>query len=106
MPYKDRNRQLQAQRDNTANRYLIRRITVIEWLGGKCCRCSISDYRVLQIDHRTPILRKAQDILDHIGNRTIRDIYNDVEDIDNLQVLCANCHTIKSYYEDIYKNKI
>lgn len=99
MPYKDSEKQKAFQRENLANKNLIRRIVVLEFLGGKCARCAISDYRCLQIDHIKPILRARTDI--PRGQRTVSEVYMDREDIENLQVLCANCHFIKTFHEDM-----
>lgn len=69
------------------------------WKGGKktywknavlardkhtCQRCFVNDIRVLNVDH---IKSKA--------------IYPELQyDISNGMTLCANCHAIKTYYED------
>lgn len=67
----------------------------IQTLGGVCVRCGYADARALEIDHIEPLrnskrqLSQAQMLVDILrGN------------IDNLQLLCANCHAIKTYEED------
>ena len=77
-----------------ANRYSVLRSRAITMLGGQCTNCGISDMRVVQIDQvitvgkNRPILKA---LLISIGNGSI--------DTSNLQVLCANCHMIKTSAE-------
>ncbi len=65
----------------------------LERLGGCCTRCGISDDRVLDFDHRYPkekrycvsalfMKRDPQPMLD--------------QELELCQLLCANCHRIKS----------
>lgn len=98
MPYADRDRQRRFQRDNIANKNLVRRIIVIEFLGGQCVRCGEDDYKCLQIDHIKPILRVKNKV--YPGQKVVLDTYMDRECIENLQILCANCHMRKTYQED------
>ena len=49
---------------------------------AQCARCGFDDYRVLEIDHIIPKIKG--------GSNTQN----------NLQILCANCHTIKTWHED------
>ena len=98
MPYADKEKQKKFQRDHFANKNLIRRITVIEFLGGSCVRCDESDFTCLQFDHIKPILRAGENV--RAGKVLIQDIYMDREDLEGLQVLCANCHMKKTYQED------
>lgn len=57
--------------------------------------CGISDHRCLQFDHIEPILRRMG-----YGEKAVSGIYMDRENLDNVQILCANCHMIKTYSED------
>lgn len=69
------------------------RLDAIEAAGGKCVACGIGDNRVLQFDHingggcaeRKKVSREA------IWRQVIRG------ERDDLQLLCANCHVIKTY---------
>ncbi len=61
-------------------------------LGGKCCRCGCDDIRCLEIDHIIPV-RGDRSIY---GVKLYRSIVTG-DSTENLQVLCANCHAIKTY---------
>ena len=61
-------------------------------LGGKCCRCKCDDIRCLEIDHIVPV-RGDRSIY---GAKLYRSIVSGGS-TENLQVLCANCHAIKTY---------
>jgi len=72
-----------------------KRMEAIAALGGKCSRCGIDDWRVLQIDHITGG-----------GNRKLirticRSKYHGVVVAEaqsgTYQLLCANCNWIKRY---------
>lgn len=96
MPYKDKEMQKQFQRNFMANKNKVRRFCVIQFFGGSCIRCGLDDIRCLQIDHIKPIFSDK-----FRGQGTVMDIYMDRVDLDDLQILCANCHVIKTYIEDI-----
>lgn len=64
----------------------------ITLLGGICVRCGWDDMRCLEIDHIIPVK----------GDRSVYGIklYRSIVtggSRENLQVLCANCHAIKTY---------
>jgi len=61
-------------------------------LGGKCFHCGCDDIRCLEIDHVIPVRG------DHscYGKTLYQSIVNKGKR-DNLQVLCACCHAIKTY---------
>lgn len=72
------------------------RIEGIRLLGGRCERCGFDDVRALQFDHKQPLLRLSSgnrrkdstaDVRKHLRLGTLREIF---------QLLCANCHTIKT----------
>jgi hypothetical protein len=71
------------------------RLEVLNALGGKCVRCGIDDWRVLQIDHinggGTQERRQVTSF-----TRYYKDMLRSPE---KYQVLCANCHQIKRYEE-------
>jgi hypothetical protein len=67
-----------------------RRQEAIIALGGVCLTCQCVDVRCLQIDHIIPIKGKRMNDTTFY-NSIIRGM------IENLQVLCANCHAIKTY---------
>lgn len=75
-----------------------RRLQAIEVLGGGCKRCGEADSDVLQIDHVSPLMRRTS------ANRqsnwaTYMDVLERGDD-GTYQVLCLNCHCIKSH-EDL-----
>ena len=73
-----------------------RRKEVLNFLGGKCEKCGIDDWRVLQIDH-----------INGGGGKERKSGYNfakirkDVFEYgrNKYQVLCANCHILKHFEE-------
>jgi len=71
-----------------------KREELIQILGGHCCKdCGVTDNRILEIDHiygngkEMPII-KAEVIDTYLNNPTLAK--------QQLQVLCRNCHRIKS----------
>ena len=70
------------------------RKALFELLGGFYCqKCGVDDFRVLQIDH---IFGNGQEM--PLGKPGIIHYYLENADIANeeLQVLCCNCHRIKT----------
>jgi 5-methylcytosine-specific restriction endonuclease McrA len=65
-------------------------------MGGKCVRCGFDIEDALQIDHIIPIgqRRKGADVTYALLNSVI-----DGTAV-NVQLLCANCHAIKTRRED------
>lgn len=75
----------------------IKRVVLIQFLGGKCCKCGYdADIRALQIDHINGdgyIDRKTHGR----SGKVYRYYVKNLEECKGiLQVLCANCHAIKS----------
>lgn len=71
-----------------------KREALIEILGGHTCKdCGISDHRVLEIDH---VFGNGKEM--PLSKTGILQYYIENPDIayEELQVLCANCHKIKS----------
>jgi 5-methylcytosine-specific restriction endonuclease McrA len=62
-------------------------------LGGVCVQCGCTDMRCLEIDHVIPI-KTGRRIDRHAWHRSITR-----GNTENLQVLCACCHSIKTYEE-------
>jgi len=73
---------------------VILRKSMLEYLSDKSCiMCGMSDVRVLEFDHIDPATKSfgiAQGI-----TRTLR-WENMLEEISKCQILCANCHKIKT----------
>ena len=71
------------------------RLDAIEVLGSVCTRCGFDDVRVLQIDHIEGGGTEHRKRVDHkLQYRNIRD-----GQTAGYQLLCPNCHGIKSYEE-------
>lgn len=62
-------------------------------LGGTCVVCGETDLRVLQIDHIKPIRTKSRGARNGFHKSIVDGL------VDNLQVLCANCHARKTFEE-------
>jgi 5-methylcytosine-specific restriction endonuclease McrA len=100
MPYKDINKQREYQRIRQQQNKAKYRAIVVEMFGGKCQKCNYSEnIYAFQIDHIVPILRNK--------NRTdnSKQIWRKLAlgkiSKDGLQLLCANCHSIKTLEVDI-----
>lgn len=64
-------------------------------MGGCCCRCGFSDERALQFDHIVPVGgkkrgRRKKDRTNYLA------ILRDGVARAGFQLLCANCHSIKT----------
>ena len=77
----------------------VNRIKLLKDLGGECDKCGNSDVRVLQIDHI-----QAGEGNAHRKSFSCRRAYWRFirENRKLFQLLCANCHCIKSYDEGDY----
>lgn len=69
---------------------------IIAFLGGKCAHCGNTDARVLTLDHKYGGGRKDHAIRGTQGIR--RDILSGKRNKDDFQILCANCHLIKTFH--------
>jgi len=67
------------------------RQNAIRLLGGACAHCHCTDMRCLEIDHIIPVGSKKRVHRDILHRSILRG------NTDNLQVLCACCHAIKTY---------
>jgi 5-methylcytosine-specific restriction endonuclease McrA len=97
MSYKDINKQKNYQRICRAKRRIQEKEIAFNKLGGKCSECGIDDFRVLQIDHIIVIRRNKSHGFIECGSVLKQKIANGSYSIKNLQLLCANCHQIKTY---------
>lgn len=81
--------------DKDVNREKARRLrmNLISDLGGKCICCNESTYEFLQIDHINNNGGEWKRQLGRTGAMNVSDLRRHIED---LQVLCANCHLSKS----------
>lgn len=65
---------------------------VIQLLGGKCVRCGVDDYRVLQVNHRQGRGREER-----APQSLYRDIVMGRRTTDDLELRCANCNILYEY---------
>lgn len=80
--------------------YRAKRIFAIEKLGGKCVHCGNSDDRVLEIDHVLPLSKEEEKrIHAHYVFKEI--LEHDTPGL-KYQLLCANCHKIKTIEKGEY----
>lgn len=68
--------------------------TAKERLGGVCAHCNIADFRLLQFDHLDPA-KKVYNIA-HMTSVHVDATF--FEEIAKCQLLCANCHHLKTHY--------
>lgn len=65
-----------------------------------CAQCGYSENpAALQFDHLSPETKAF-----HIGSQISRNIYRLMDEIEKCQVLCANCHAVKSADESRQKH--
>lgn len=99
MPYKDEDKNRKYQREWRRRQSVKDKEEVVKLLGGKCNKCGYCEnINALQIDHIVP-RRKVGGTEGENGTRMLRFIIRGKIDIENLQLLCANCHAIKTYEE-------
>ena len=71
------------------------RAQAIERLGGRCVHCGLRDERVLQFDHIVPLARTGE--RRERVSRIVKEVLTDPRAGLRYQLLCANCHCIKTY---------
>ena len=73
------------------------RISLQHILGDECRLCGIKDKRVLEFDHINNNGKVDKAL--HVGNQNMYNWYSarPEEAKQQLQLLCANCHSIKHY---------
>jgi len=99
MTYKDPEKQRAFQRYWQREQRLKRRLFVINKMGGKCAMCKCDNPVVLQIDHIKPQLAKKGN--GWSGSNLVNAIYRKKKSTKGLQLLCANCHRIKTVKRDM-----
>jgi len=90
---------LYGERQNLATK-----IYALDMLGGQCVKCGQTNIFALQFDHIKPTRMSRGRVLTSGGfvsggPHMPALILNGHEDLSNLQILCASCHMIKTYYE-------
>lgn len=68
-----------------------RREKVLFDFGGKCVRCGIQDFRVLDFNHKIPRYKTGVKDKWKFSSRTEREIRNNPQ---NFELLCKNCNYI------------
>lgn len=74
--------------------YWKRKLELLARLGGKCLACGNGDPRVLDIDHIDATKKKKSK---HRAYPTPIRLTLWAKEMDNIQLLCANCHRIKTH---------
>lgn len=69
----------------------------LEKLGGKCIQCGNDDERVLQFDHKFP--QEKRTLISALVGLKDPQPYLDKE-LEICQILCANCHMIKTFHHN------
>lgn len=90
----DQNREHHRTVSRDANHRV--RIELINFLGGKCCKCGVDDWRVLQVDHTNGdgYLDRKKEREGHCNWSKLKNIK---ENPTKYQLLCANCNWIKRH---------
>jgi len=96
----DRVKRNECQRRSQRVQRLKRKERAFELLGGKCAHCGYNENIVaLQIDHIEPQLAPRDKSWGSF--RIINGLARGTMTIDGLQLLCANCHAIKTYEDRV-----
>jgi len=98
MPYADKEQQREFQRRWKKEQRRKHKAAVLALLGSRCSVCGNDDVRVLELDHIVPLKRNRTTNVAAGFNGTElwrRVAKGDIKD-DEVQLLCANCHAIKT----------
>ena len=69
-------------------------------LGGACVYCGYNNnIRALEIDHLVSIRRKSSGVRGASGTVLWQKVANGRIPIKEVQLICSNCHSIKTYNE-------
>lgn len=91
------------RQNNQGGTYAKVRKEVLSFLGNKCVRCGIDDFRVLQIDHVNGNGYRERQDFGKGGNASVK-YYRHILEVrgEGYQLLCANCNWIKRYERQEY----
>ena len=79
-----------------AQRFLERKLEIINLLGGKCVKCGINNYKVLDINHIDRSKKRRPTDKKRVYTWSFR-LNEWKENIKNLELMCANCHRIHTW---------
>lgn len=82
-------------------RYKRNRLELLELLGGAVCECGFDDIRALEIDHKNGGGNEHRKAMSS-HTRYAEYIKSHLEEF---QVLCANCHSIKTHENNEAKSR-
>lgn len=74
---------------------------IVDQLGGKCKSCGVNDIRVLEINHIDRNKKKRPKNLNYTNNGRLKEWK---DNMNNIELLCANCHRIHTYQQMGYGN--
>ena len=78
-----------------------RRMDALSALGGQCYSCKIDNPVVLEFDHIKPIQWRTNNLVKVNGQHNVNTINsmskNGQDPREVYQILCANCHKIKTH---------
>lgn len=89
------------------------RLEILDFFGGKCCRCQFDDCRALQIDHKNgggnrdiTMRQQCNGRLGGVNMNGFRKFIRESPDKANelFQCLCANCNWIKRFENNEHAN--
>lgn len=85
---------------------LKRRLDAIAALGGSCYSCKTDNPVVLEFDHIVPIQWRTNSLVKLNGQHNVNTINamisNGEDPTETYQLLCANCHKIKTHNNQDY----
>lgn len=100
MAYKDPTKQREFQRIWQAKQRAKYKSIVIEMFGGSCMECGFDNVRALHLDHITAIKRVSYSTRGaDSGSGLWRKVATGKIPKELVQLLCANCHAVKTYNE-------
>lgn len=101
MAYKDQRKQKEFQRVWQAKKRAQYKEIVFGMFGRACMGCGFSNVLALQLDHKLPIKRKSDQSRGfNSGTALWRKVAVGIFPKSDFQLLCANCHAIKTYEDN------
>jgi len=95
---------LEYARQKHKSAYKLLRVATLTALGGACVSCDNDDVRVLQIDHINGDGKADRASYNGRIDGMLRNII-ELGHQDKYQVLCANCHVLKTHHGLVVKRK-